>query len=112
MYNSNGYISSVKSSFNSSLFPFKVLTWFFQNLLAFVSLIFVGHISGQALELDSVGNVTTCQLYDCFYLFSFFVTLLKSALATSVSYNYNTRLIIAQLNRKRLCYYNFGCCFL
>ncbi len=35
---------------------FQILTWLFQTLLAFVSLVFVGHISGTSIELDSVGE--------------------------------------------------------
>ena len=37
----------------------QILTWLFQNTLAFVSLLFVGHISGKALELDSAGKGET-----------------------------------------------------
>ena len=36
----------------------QVLTLFFQQLLLFVSILYVGHISGHSLELDSAGELT------------------------------------------------------
>lgn len=38
------------------LFILQALMIFFQQLLLFISLIFVGHISGDSLELDAAGE--------------------------------------------------------